>query len=155
MHAKMEVRSTEKCETAAPATAATATDAIETAKPNNLIDFKSSAADSKRAAGNMDLSRTTVNDETRPPLTRDESEYKFSLLLFFSFKKNYFVTFLYVCTFAHLMVPENTRAQYSNKIGKPIFIENVPQMVLSYFLTKQKHNACVSPCGNFQSLWLN
>lgn len=82
----MEVRSTKQCGTATAQTAATAEAAAvaaATAKSNNnmSMDFKSSSADGTRAAVNMDLSRTTV-DEIRPPLTRDESEYRFIRVFF-------------------------------------------------------------------------
>lgn len=92
----MEVRSTEQCGTATAQTAATAeaaTVAAATAKSNNKnvsMDFISSSADGTRAAVNMDLSRTTVNDETRPPSKKDESEYRFIYIFLKSF---FFVIF--------------------------------------------------------------
>lgn len=55
-YTKMEVRSTEKCGSDATATAVT------------------TSTDETRANVNLDLSRTTVNDDTKPPLTRDESK---------------------------------------------------------------------------------
>lgn len=62
----MEVRSTQQCgNDAATAVAASI---------NPLVESKAST-DGTRAEVKMDLSRTTVNDETKPPLTRDESEY--------------------------------------------------------------------------------
>lgn len=68
----MEVRSTEKCGSDAAA-AATASTTAKVTSNNKSMESKSST-DVTRAAVNMDLSRTTVKDEQRPPLTRDESE---------------------------------------------------------------------------------
>lgn len=67
----MEVRS--KAEQCGSDATAAATAAISTSI-NQSVDSKTST-DAVRAVANMDLSRTTVTDETKPPLTRDESEY--------------------------------------------------------------------------------
>lgn len=64
----MEVRSTEQCGSDAAVAAAVTT------SNNKSMDSKASTDDT-RAAVNMDLSRTTVNDDIKPPFTRDESEY--------------------------------------------------------------------------------
>lgn len=71
---KMEVRSkTEQCgnDAAAAATTVAATVAVTTSMIHS-VDMNTSID-----AVNMDLSRTTVTDDTKPPLTRDESEYIF------------------------------------------------------------------------------
>lgn len=67
----MEVRSnSEQCgnDAAAAAAAASVTTSIIQSMETN------ESADAKRSAVEMDPSRTTVNDETRQPLTRDESK---------------------------------------------------------------------------------
>lgn len=65
----MEVRSnTEQCGSDAAATAVT------TSNNNNQLLESNESADATRAAIEMDRSRTTVNDDTKQPLTRDESE---------------------------------------------------------------------------------
>lgn len=71
---KMEVRSkTEQCgsDAAAAATTVAATAAVTTSIIHS-VDLNTSID-----AVSMDLSRTTVTDDTKPPLTRDESEYIF------------------------------------------------------------------------------
>lgn len=73
----MEVRSkAEQC----GSDATTAAIAAISTSINQSVDSKTST-DAVRAVANMDLSRTTVTDETKQPLTRDESEY---FVFFFS-----------------------------------------------------------------------
>lgn len=127
----MEVRSTEQCGTATAQTAATTaaatTEATAVATTNNnmSMDFKLlSSADGTRAAVNMDLSRTTVNDETRPPLTRDESEYKNSFL---------FATFW--------MISVASRAQCASmNVNKQIVGYMRLNMCIELFSSKEKEN---------------
>lgn len=67
----MEVRSnSEQCGNDAAAAAASVTTSINQSMETN------ESVDTKRSAVEMDPSRTTVNEETRQPLTRDESEYR-------------------------------------------------------------------------------
>lgn len=65
----MEVRSnSEQCGNDAAAAALVTTSINQSMESNESVD-------ATRSAVEMDPSRTTVNDETRQPLTRDESEY--------------------------------------------------------------------------------
>lgn len=87
----MEVRLTEQCGSDAAAVAAAVTTS------NNKSMDSNSLTDVTRAVVDMDLSRTTVNDETKPPLTKDESEY---MPHFFSQKS----TFLHIFIEMHMHI---------------------------------------------------
>lgn len=66
----MEVRSnSEQCGNDAAAAASVTTSINQSMESNESVD-------TKRSAIEMDPSITTVNEETRQPLTRDESEYR-------------------------------------------------------------------------------
>lgn len=71
----MEVRSnTEQC----GSDAVTAT-AVTTSNNIQSLESKESS-DATRAAIEMDPSRTMINDDTKQPLTRDESKYSMNTI---------------------------------------------------------------------------